>query len=101
MSNQILSDGRCPQCIQENVNSVFQENSTGGYWECPICNLQLQMLSPNYLGILNERGIGRLKSTVYDKSKWGERVLLRRPEFKGDDCVIKNLDELNAYLITF
>ena len=101
MENQILSDGHCPQCSQKNTNSVFQENRTGGYWECPTCNLQLQMLAPNYLGILNERGSGELKSTVYDKNKWGERVLLRRPKFEGDDCEIKNLDELNDYLATF
>ena len=88
MENQVLSDGRCPQCSQKNTISVFQENRSGGYWECPTCNLQLQMLAPNYLGILNERGSGQLKSTVYDKILWGERVLLRKPMFEGDDCVI-------------
>jgi Zn ribbon nucleic-acid-binding protein len=101
METQFLSDGHCPQCSQKNMKSVFQENSTRGYWECPTCNLQLQMLAPNHLGILNERGAGQLKSTIYDKNIWGERVLLRRPMFKGDDCVIKNLDELNHYLATF
>ncbi|MFN5630259.1 MAG: hypothetical protein ACK48W_13345 [Bacteroidota bacterium] len=101
MENQILSEGHCLECLQKNTNCVFQENTTGGYWECPTCNLQLQMLAPNHLVILNERGIGKLKTTAYDKNKWGERVLLRRPKFEGDDCVIKNLDELNDYLATF
>ena len=59
------------------------------------------MLAPNHLGILHERGIGKLKTTAYDKHKWGEWILLRRPKFEGDDCVIKNLDELNDYLATF
>ena len=67
MENQILSDGHCPECMQKNTKSVFQENTTDGFWECPTCNLQLQMLDPNHLGILNERGIGKLKPTAYDR----------------------------------
>ena len=39
MENQILSEGHFPECLQKNTNSVFQENTTGGYWECPTCNL--------------------------------------------------------------
>lgn len=101
MENQLLSDGHCPECSQKNTKSIFQENTTGGYWECPTCNLQLQMFDPNHLGILNERGIGKLNQTIYDKNKWGERILLRRPQFEGDNRVIKNLDELNEYLATF
>jgi hypothetical protein len=101
MDNMLLSDGHCPECLQKNTLSIFCENVTNGYWECPTCNLQLQMLHPNYLGILDERGIGKLKQTTYDMSKWGERILLRKPRFNGDDCVLKNLDELNDYLATF
>jgi hypothetical protein len=101
MENQLLCDGQCPECLQKNIKSIFQENTTGGYWECPKCNLQLQMLAPNHFGIINERGIGQLNTTVYDKDKWGERIPLRRPQFNGDDCVIKNSDELNDYLSTF
>ena len=50
MENQILSEGHCPECLQKSTKSVFQENTTDGYWECPICNLQVQMLAPNHLG---------------------------------------------------
>ncbi|NMA34048.1 MAG: hypothetical protein GX940_05800 [Clostridiaceae bacterium] len=101
MENQILSDGHCPECLQKNIKSIFQENITNGYWECPTCNLQLQMLAPNHLGILDERGTGKLKPITYDKNRCGERVLIRRPQFEGDDCIIKNLNELNDYLATF
>lgn len=101
MDSQILCDGHCPECLQKGVKSIFQENATDGYWECPVCRLQAQMLAPNHLGILDERGRGKLKDhLVYDKDKWGSRILLRRPLFKGDDCIIKNADELAEYLST-
>jgi Zn ribbon nucleic-acid-binding protein len=98
MENKILCDGRCPECLLKNTISILQENATAGYWECPNCNLQLQMLAPNHLGILPERGIGKFKTPVHDKERWGERILLRKPQYEGDDCVIKNIDELNDYL---
>jgi hypothetical protein len=59
------------------------------------------MLAPNHLGIINERGSGELKPITFDRDKWGERILLRRPQFYGDDGVIKNIIELNDYLSTF
>ena len=101
MNNELTSDGTCPQCIQNNQQHTFYENRTMGYWECPNCNLKLQMLSPNFLGIMNERGEGNLKSIRYDKDLWGDRVLLRKPLFNGDDCVIEDLNELNEYLAGF
>lgn len=101
MKNQIVSDGKCPECLQKNINSVFQENISSGYWECPVCNLQVQMLSPNHLGILDKRGIGKLKPILYDKNKWGERILLRKPQFEGDNCIIRDFNELKEYLATF
>lgn len=98
MAENLLCDGRCPECLRKGVKSIIVENSTKGFWECPTCNLQLQMLSPDYLGILDERGEGKFKSISYDKEKWGDRILLRKPQFDGDDCVIKNTDELDEYL---
>jgi hypothetical protein len=59
------------------------------------------MLSPNFLVIMNERGEGNLKSIRYDKDLWGDRVLLRKPLFNGDDCIIKDLNELKEYLAGF
>ena len=100
MKTEILCDGQCPECIQKGVISIFQESKTSGYWECPSCSLQLQMLNPNHLGIMNTRGDNDLKTIKYDKDKWGSRVLLRMPYFKGDDCIIENEFELNQYLQT-
>jgi len=98
VKNHIYSDGLCPECIQQGLKHIFQENITEGYWECPNCRLQLQMLAPNYLGIIEERGEGLLKDTTYIKEKWGERILLRRPLYAGDDCIIRSTDELNDFL---
>ena len=93
----MTSRGKCPSCELDGkfVSIVLNHHD---FWECPECGLQFQFISDNYLGILEIRGNRALKTMEYDPEKWGERVLLRRPLFEGDDCIIKNSEELTAYL---
>jgi hypothetical protein len=67
------------------------------YWECPSCNLQLQILYPNYLGVLPNKGNGDLKNLKY-KDEWGERILLK-PGINGG-VEINSISEFTVYLLT-
>jgi len=47
----VITDGHCPQCQLKGESYLIQLNRMD-YWECPNCNLQMQMLEKDYLGIL-------------------------------------------------
>ena len=93
----IINNGFCPQCnlIGEEFNLILNRED---YWECPNCRLQLQTVSDEHLGIVMERGNRELKPLVYEPARHGVKILLRKSLFKGDDCVIKNKEELIEYL---
>lgn len=93
----IKNSGFCPQCnlIGEEFNLILNR---ADYWECPNCRLQLQTVSDEHLGILMERGNKEFKPMVYEPDRHGIKILIRKPLFKEDDCIIKNTDELKEYL---
>lgn len=96
---RFLCDGTCPLCLADGHEHVFQENTTGGNWECPSCRMQATMLSDGFLGIESSLGEGQLKAIKYDKNRWGERKLIRRQLFKGEqDVVFRNSAEIREYL---
>lgn len=94
----IKNNGQCPECELNGINSIVELNMHD-YWECPKCRLQLQLIGDKNLGIFNERGNGDLKDNYYKaKKNIVDRVLLRKPLFNGDNCVIKNKKELQEYI---
>jgi hypothetical protein len=54
----IYSDGKCPQCLLDGVDSDMALNK-GDHWECPICKLQAR--GGANITILAERGNGEFK----------------------------------------
>lgn len=96
MRNLFLK-GACPECALSGKKIKLQLNRMD-YWECSNCNLQLQIASDEHIGILLERGKGLLKETTYDSEKWGDKILVRKPLYQGDDCIFTNENELKDYL---
>lgn len=96
----ILNNGQCPECELKGTNSIIELNM-GDNWECPICNLQFNTIGETHLGILDERGNGRFRDNYYKAKKYiKNRILMRKPLFKDDDCIIKNINELQEYIST-
>lgn len=95
---KIINNGQCPECEMKGIKSMTVLN-TSDYWECPVCHLQLQLLDDDLMGILNFRGEGKLKDNHYKSEDYiKNRTLLRRPLFDGDDCIIKDEEELQEYI---
>ena len=94
----ILNNGQCPECTLIGQNNLLQLNRDD-YWECPKCKLQLQNVADEFIGILLERGSGQFRDN-YNKSEKQikDRILVRKPFFDGDDCILKNQEELKDYL---